>query len=61
MLRSQGLSRSEPGFHTSSLLGRFDFSPEISLPLQFRRMVAFARLWTCTKRITPNASWTGLP
>jgi LPS-assembly protein len=30
-----GLSRSEPGFHTSSLLGRFDFSPEISLPLQF--------------------------
>ncbi|HEY3971499.1 MAG TPA: LPS assembly protein LptD [Candidatus Sulfotelmatobacter sp.] len=31
-----GLSRSEPGFHTSSLLGRFDFSPEISLPLQFQ-------------------------
>jgi len=30
-----GLSRSEPGFHTSSLLGRFDFTPEISLPLQF--------------------------
>jgi Organic solvent tolerance protein OstA len=30
-----GLSRSEPGFHTSSLLGRFDFSPEISLPMQF--------------------------
>jgi len=30
-----GLSRSEPGFHTSSLLGRFDFNPEISLPLQF--------------------------
>ena len=30
-----GLSRSEPGFHTSSLLGRFDFSPEISLPLHF--------------------------
>jgi len=29
-----GLSRSEPGFHTSSLLGRFDFSPQISLPLQ---------------------------
>ncbi len=31
-----GLSRSEPGFHTSSVLGRFDLSPEISLPLQFR-------------------------
>ena len=31
-----GLSRSEPGFHTSNLLGRFDLSPEISLPLQWR-------------------------
>jgi LPS-assembly protein len=30
-----GLSRSEPGFHTSSLLGRFDLNPEISLPLQW--------------------------
>jgi LPS-assembly protein len=30
-----GLSRSEPGFQTSSLIGRFDFSPEVSLPLQF--------------------------
>jgi len=30
-----GLSRSEPGFHTSSLLGRFDVTPEISLPVQF--------------------------
>jgi LPS-assembly protein len=30
-----GLSRSEPGFSTSKLLGRFDFNPEISLPLQF--------------------------
>ena len=30
-----GLSRSEPGFHTSSLLGRFTFSPDISLPIQF--------------------------
>jgi len=29
-----GLSRSEPGFHTSSLLGRFDVNPEIALPLQ---------------------------
>jgi LPS-assembly protein len=31
-----GLSRSEPGFHTSNLLGRFDLNPEISLPLQLR-------------------------
>jgi LPS-assembly protein len=30
-----GLSRSEPGFHTSELLGRFDFNPEIALPFQF--------------------------
>ncbi len=30
------LSRSEPGFRTGELLGRFDFSPQISLPLQFR-------------------------
>ena len=28
-----GLSRSEPGFHTSNLLGRVDVIPEISLPL----------------------------
>jgi LPS-assembly protein len=30
-----GLSRTEPGFHTAELLGRFDLSPEISLPFQF--------------------------
>jgi len=30
------LSRSEPGFRTSNLLGRFDLSPEISLPLKWR-------------------------
>ncbi|MGB8061167.1 MAG: LPS assembly protein LptD [Candidatus Sulfotelmatobacter sp.] len=30
-----GLSRSEPGFNTSSLLGRVDFDPQISLPLHF--------------------------
>ncbi len=32
---ASGLSRSEPGFHTSSLLGRFNFSPELSMPLKF--------------------------
>jgi LPS-assembly protein len=31
-----GLSRSEPGFRTADLLARFDFTPEVSLPLQFR-------------------------
>ena len=30
-----GLSRSEPGFHTGDLLGRFDFNPEMSMPLLF--------------------------
>ena len=34
-----GLSRSEPGFRTSNQLGRFDFSPEISLPLQWKGWV----------------------
>lgn len=32
----EGLSRSEPGFRTANLLGRFDLSPNISLPLLFR-------------------------
>ncbi|MGA8154062.1 MAG: LPS assembly protein LptD [Terriglobales bacterium] len=31
---AEGLSRSEPGFSTAPLLGRFDFSPALSLPLQ---------------------------
>jgi LPS-assembly protein len=31
-----GVARSEPGFRTGNLLGRFDFSPQISLPLLFR-------------------------
>ncbi len=30
----EGLSRSEPGFSTAPLLGRFDFSPALSLPLK---------------------------
>jgi len=34
-----GLSRSEPGFRTSNLLGRFDLSPEVSLPLQWKGWV----------------------
>jgi LPS-assembly protein len=31
-----GLARSEPGFRTGNLLGRFDFNPQVSLPLLFR-------------------------
>src|SRR5215469_2399249 len=30
------LARSEPGFQTGNLLGRFTFNPDISVPLQFR-------------------------
>jgi LPS-assembly protein len=30
----EGLSRSEPGFSTAPLLGRFDLSPELSLPFK---------------------------
>ena len=30
----EGLSRSEPGFSTAALLGRFDFHPTLSLPLE---------------------------
>ena len=33
-LDAEGLSRSEPGFSTASLLGRFDLSPSLSLPLR---------------------------
>jgi LPS-assembly protein len=33
---AEGLSRSEPGFSTASLLGRFDVNPSLSLPLKFR-------------------------
>jgi LPS-assembly protein len=32
----EGLSRSEPTFSTASLIGRFDLSPALSLPVQLR-------------------------
>ena len=32
---AEGLSRSEPGFHTGDLLGRFDLTPTVSLPLSW--------------------------
>lgn len=32
----EGLSRSEPGFSTAPLVGRLDFSPTLSMPLQFK-------------------------
>lgn len=33
----QGVSRSEPGFQTDPLVGRFDFHPRASLPLHFHQ------------------------
>ena len=33
---AEGLSRSEPGFRTADLLGRFDLAPGISMPLRLR-------------------------
>jgi LPS-assembly protein len=33
---ADGLARSEPSFRTATLLGRFDLSPRISLPLQWK-------------------------
>ena len=30
---AEGLSRSEPGFRTATLIGRFDFNPALSLPV----------------------------
>jgi LPS-assembly protein len=33
----QGVSRSEPGFQTDPLVGRFDFTPRASLPLHFHQ------------------------
>lgn len=32
----EGLSRSEPAFHTAPVVGRFDVNPNVSLPLLFR-------------------------
>jgi LPS-assembly protein len=32
----EGLSRSEPSFHTAPVVGRFDVNPNVSLPLLFR-------------------------
>ena len=32
----EGLSRSEPGFRTANLVGRFDFQPSVALPLHWQ-------------------------
>ena len=36
-LRLQGVSRSEPGFQTDPLVGRFDVTPRAALPLHFHQ------------------------
>jgi len=45
-----GLSRSEPGFHTGNLLARFDFNPEISMPLLFHG-------WTLRPAVTLHETY----
>lgn len=59
---ASGLSRSEPNFHTP-LLGRFDFSPQISLPWQFHgwsvRPALTLHETYYSERFTNNASTTG--
>jgi LPS-assembly protein len=35
-MEAGGLSRSEPSFHTATLVGRFDLNPTVSLPLLLR-------------------------
>lgn len=60
-----GLSRSEPGFSTGTLLGRLDFDPEISLPLLFHgwsfRPALGAHETYYTKRLTPAGAAVSNP
>lgn len=45
-----GLSRSEPGFNTGGLVGRFDLNPEMSMPLLFHG-------WTLRPGITLHETY----
>jgi len=60
---AEGLSRSEPGFSTATLLGRFDLSPELSLPLQFAgwsfRPTLAMRDTIYTQRLLPSTNGIG--
>ncbi len=57
---AEGLSRSEPGFRTAPLIGRFDLSPEISFPLRFHdwslRPAFSLRDTIYTQQLIPAAS-----
>jgi LPS-assembly protein len=60
----EGLSRSEPGFSTAPLLGRFDFTPTLTAPFQFRdwsfRPEIWARDTAYTQELRPSASGIGV-
>lgn len=57
---AEGLSRTEPGFGTASLIGRFDLNPSMSLPLHFQgwslRPELSLRDTLYTQRLIPAAS-----
>jgi len=61
---AEGLSRSEPGFSTAPLLGRFDLSPSLSLPLQLRgwsfRPELSLRDTTYTQKLLSSSNGTRL-
>jgi LPS-assembly protein len=57
---AEGLSRSEPGFRTANLLGRFDLTPALSLPVSvagwaFRPELAL-RNTVYTQQLAPGAT-----
>lgn len=55
---AEGLSRSEPGFSTAPLLGRFDLNPAVSLPLHFKSWSLLSELSLrdtfYTQQLTPS-------
>ena len=57
---AEGVSRTEPGFSTDPLVGRFDLTPRLSAPLMFRgwsfRPTLALRETYYTQRVQPNGS-----
>jgi len=60
----EGLSRSEPGFSTAPLLGRFDLSPNLSLPFQLHGWSFLPELSVrdtlYTQQLVPQSGGTGI-
>jgi LPS-assembly protein len=60
---AEGLARSEPGFHTGDLLGRFDLTPIISLPLSLHgwsmRPELALRNTVYTQQLVPTSGSVG--